>query len=141
VADCLPVYLGAGEWIALLHAGWKGLAAGALQAVVATLASSAGTPPSGIRVWIGPGVQSCCYPVGREVAERLPAPARREEGGVVRLDLPRAAALAAAEAGLPPDRIHVSATCTSCRGDLFFSYRRDGARSGRMAAVFWRTKR
>lgn len=139
VADCLPIYLATveGTWIGLLHCGWRGAASGCVASMVASMIRASGAPPTAIRAWVGPGVGSSCYPVGSEVASRFPAESVvRREGGT-NLDLGRAAEILLRDSGLLPASILRSRLCTSCRPDLFFSFRRDGARSGRMAAVIW----
>ncbi len=138
VADCYPVFLAAGQWIALLHCGWRGAADGAAGITVSALGESSGVPLTDIRAWIGPGIGACCYPVGDEVASRF-APERVQNLPDGRhLDLGAAIADDLHTSGLLPARIGRSSYCTACNPDLFFSYRRDGARSGRMAAVIWR---
>ncbi len=139
VADCVPVFLTAGsDWIGLLHCGWRGTAAGAVQVMVDALAAASGVPPAGQSAWVGPGIGGCCYPVGADVAARFPREALSDVEGRIHLDLPFAITRALAAAGLARGNVDSAGLCTSCRGDLFFSYRRDGARSGRMAAVMWR---
>jgi YfiH family protein len=137
VADCLPVYLIAGTWIALLHAGWRGTAGGAVRAVVEELADASGIG-GGQRAWIGAGVKPCCYPVTPAVAARFAPEVLETTDGKLRLDLTAAVVRELRAAGLSEERIAHSRLCTSCRSEMFYSYRRDGARSGRMAAVFWR---
>ena len=61
-ADCLPVALAAGGRVAMLHCGWRGLAAGIVERAVAGFAAA----PSAV---VGPGIGSCCYEVGPEVLE------------------------------------------------------------------------
>ena len=139
VADCLPVFLASetGEWIGLLHCGWRGTASGCIASMIRRMVEASGKPASTIRAWLGPGIGPSCYPVGPDVAARFPAESvTRAEGGT-HLDLGRAAEILLRDAGLLPASILRSALCTSCRPDLFFSYRRDGIRSGRMAAVVW----
>jgi polyphenol oxidase len=138
VADCVPLFVQAGAWIGLLHCGWRGTADGGCGRLVAALASASSLPGRNQRAWIGPGVGACCYPVGPQVAERFPPEVLRTEGGESRLDLAAAVCSDLLLAGLPARAVDSCGLCTSCRPDLFFSYRRDGARSGRMAAVVWR---
>jgi copper oxidase (laccase) domain-containing protein len=124
-ADCALVALvrtnGASPAAAVVHAGRIGILAGVLEAAVARLGGR-------VAAMIGPTIGPCCYEVGEDVA----APYRERFGaGVVsggRLDLPTAAERALREAGCASvDRLDL---CTSCRADLFFSYRRDGTPRG-----------
>jgi len=126
VADCLPMALFGKRGVALVHAGWRGLAGGivgdAAEAVEATAAA------------VGPGIGSCCYEVGDEV---LAAFAGLGEGVATgrMLDLPEVARRLLAEADVR--QIEVAGFCTSCEEGLFFSHRRDRGRTGRQAGVAW----
>ncbi|MGH2919709.1 MAG: polyphenol oxidase family protein [Solirubrobacteraceae bacterium] len=133
-ADCLPVALIAREAVAMVHAGWRGLAAGVLTQGVATLRElGAGD----IRAAIGPGAGVCCYEAGAEVHEAF-APygsaARQGDNAdlkhVARRQLERADVAEVHDVGL----------CTLCApAELFFSHRRDGARTGRQVGIVWRS--
>ncbi len=125
-ADCLPVLLWRRDTrrVAAVHAGWRGLVDGVLQAAVATLG-----PAMDVRAAIGPGVGPCCYPVDVALRERFAA---QFGAGVVDGDavhLAAAARVALAEAGV--DQVIDVGACTSCDPERFYSYRRDGARTGR----------
>jgi YfiH family protein len=127
VADCVPVALSGPGGVAMLHCGWRGLAAGIVaKGVAATGATDAA---------IGPSIGPCCYEVGDEVRAALD---RLGEGIAVdcMLDLPAVAGLLLAEAGVK--RIQSSGLCTSCEPELFFSHRRDRGRTGRQAGLVWR---
>ena len=143
IADCVPAFLAAParEAVALLHAGWRGVAGQIVPQAIAAL-GELGVAPGEMRAWWGPAIGPCCYPVGREVVEALAATAageRREtwlveEGGGPLVDL-RAALTAQAEAaGLRPDAISCSPLCTSC-DERLHSYRRARGGGGRMMAV------
>jgi polyphenol oxidase len=126
VADCLPVALRGPRGVAMLHCGWRGLAAGILaagaEAVGATHAA------------IGPGIGPCCYEVGDEVLESF-----SELGAGIAddrmLDLPEVARRLLERAGV--EQIEAAGLCTSCERELFFSHRRDGGITGRQAGVAW----
>jgi polyphenol oxidase len=127
VADCVPVALSGPGGVAMLHCGWRGLAAGIVaKGVAATEATDAA---------IGPSIGPCCYEVGDEVRAVFD---RFGEGiGSDRmLDLPEIARRLLAEAGV--ERIQSSDLCASCEPDLFFSHRRDRGRTGRQAGLVWR---
>lgn len=145
-ADCVPVLLARndGGVAAAVHAGWRGINGGIVGAAVREM-ERRGAPASSLIAAVGPAIGSCCYEVGEEVVRGLAAvlpsgPASR----VVRREVPEArsrvelriaAALLLEAAGVPPGRIHVAPLCTSCRPDLFHSFRRDGASAGRMLAA------
>jgi copper oxidase (laccase) domain-containing protein len=124
-ADCALVALvrtnGDRPAAAVVHAGRIGILMGVLEAAVGTLGGR-------ISAIIGPTIGACCYAVGEDVA----GPYRERFGaGIVsggRLDLPTAAERVLREAGCASvERLDL---CTSCRADLFFSYRRDGTPRG-----------
>jgi polyphenol oxidase len=141
VADCYPLVL-VGNGLRLLgHCGWRGVAAGLIEEMTSLLRSSQGDH-SPIRAWIGPGIGSCCYPVGPEVARLFPRsvfpPESLSAGSAPRrLDLQGEIHARLIGCGLEPERIAASGLCTSCQESRFFSHRRDGAPSGRMAALCW----
>lgn len=128
VADCVPISLVDQDRrrIALLHAGWRGAAAGMLEAGVATLATLGSQPPE-LRVHLGPAICGPCYEVGPEVLNALALPS----SGPARLDLRALLAGRALAAGIDAAALTVSTHCTRC-GDAFFSHR--GGEAGRQVA-------
>jgi YfiH family protein len=119
VADCLPVALAGGGRVAMVHCGWRGLAAGILDRA----AERFDQPPAAA---IGPGIGRCCYEVGQEVLDAFGAPGPS-------LDL-RAVAVRQLEGAGVTEVRHVD-LCTSCNPDLFFSHRRDRGVTGRQAGL------
>jgi hypothetical protein len=139
VADCVPLFLWCDEAVALLHCGWRGIARGIVENGVGTVAALAGAGPSRIAGWIGPGIGRCCYEVGWDVAARIaPVPPAPDPSAKVPADLGRTVLDRLEALGLARDRIARSVHCTSCRPDLYFSHRRDGAPTGRMLALIVR---
>lgn len=142
VADCLPLALAepAGA-IALIHCGWRGLAAGIAREAVAALRAQTASRPATWWAWIGPGIGVCCFAVGPEVAERFPAGVRRRstKDAAEHVDLAAFLRGELLAAGMLPERIQLSGLCTSCEADLFFSHRRDGVATGRLLAWIERT--
>jgi YfiH family protein len=126
VADCLPVALHGSKGLAMVHAGWRGLAGGILAAAAAAVDATTAA--------IGPGIGPCCYEVGEEV---LAAFADLDPGvaGGRMLDLPEIARRRLAVAGV--ERVESAGLCTSCEPELFFSHRRDSGRTGRQAGIAW----
>jgi polyphenol oxidase len=125
-ADCLPLALvradGARPAVAVLHAGWRGLLAGIVEAGVDALG---GGP---LAAAVGPAIGPCCYEVQEDVA--VPFRARFGDGIVHdgRLDLWSAAEQALHDVGVAT--VERTDLCTSCHPELFFSHRRDGKPRG-----------
>ena len=138
VADCLPVALSGPDGVAMLHCGWRGLAAGIVargaEAVGATDAAiGPGSAPAATRSATrsstpSPTWAAASSPIGRRV-DRGRHAARR------RLDLAEVARRLLREAGV--ERVEAAGLCTSCEPELFFSHRRDAGRTGRQAGLVW----
>ena len=132
VADCLPVAVAGGGAVAMLHAGWRGLAGGVIATGVRALRElGAGGE---LTAAIGPGAGPCCYEVGDEVHEAfagLPAAHHAR-----RLDLKAIARARLQEAGV--GEVQDLGLCTICADPgLLFSHRRDRGVTGRQAGVAW----
>jgi YfiH family protein len=141
-ADCVPVLVAdrRGRAAAVVHAGWRGTAAGITIVALQHLAE-AGVEPGNTVVALGPSIGQCCYEVGRDVVEAVASASGGEasamtvtRGGGIYLDLHEALGLQLTGTGIPAASIHRAPWCTSCRGDLFYSYRREGAAAGRQMA-------
>ncbi len=141
-ADCLPVLLcdDAGTRVAAVHAGWRGLAAGVLEATLAGLVRSGVTPDS-LMAWLGPAISAPSFEVGSDVRDaflaRDPAAAGEFEPnarGRWQFDLPALARRRLVAAGVK--RVSGGELCTHGDPGRFFSYRRDGS-GGRQATVVW----
>ncbi len=130
-ADCMPILLVAPGAVAAVHAGWRGLAAGAPRAALRALCDLAAVTPERVRAHFGPCIRPCCYEVGPEVADRFDPTTRRSVNGGWRLDLAAAARLELRGAGVPAAAFADTGACTACRRDLYFSHRRDAGRTGR----------
>ena len=134
-ADCLPIALTGGGAVAMLHAGWRGLDEGVIEAGVRAVRELAGGEPALVAA-IGPGAGVCCYEVGEEVHERF-ASCRDVRHGR-HLDLKAIARERLAAAGAVT--VHDAGVCTICSPpELFFSHRRERGVTGRQAGVVWLT--
>lgn len=138
-ADCLPVLFCAadGSEIAAAHAGWRGLAGGVLEQTLTQLS----TPPEHVLAWLGPCIGAVSYEVGEEVRSTFLARHAVAEPHFVPTrpghwlcDLAGLARMILGDAGVR--QIHGGGfdTFTDAR---FYSYRRDGAASGRFASLIW----
>jgi YfiH family protein len=138
-ADCLPILLcdEAGRAVGAVHAGWRGLAAGILEAAVAALA----IPGERLLAWLGPAIGPAAFEVGEEV-----------RAAFITVDSGAAEAFLAAQDGkwwcdlyavarrrlnaLGVERIFGGGFCTFSEAGRFYSYRREGL-TGRMASLIW----
>lgn len=125
-ADCLPVALYGPGGLAMVHAGWRGLAGGIVGAAAEAVEANAAA--------IGPGIGLCCYEVGEGVLGAFVDLGDGIAAGRM-LDLPEVARRLLARAGV--DRVESAGLCTSCERELFFSHRRDQGRTGRQAGIAW----
>jgi hypothetical protein len=165
-ADCVPIALVGPAASGVVHAGWRGLAAGAIASGVAAVQAagsvlrcapdamrnvipmpdgsdgSRGPDGAAVRAWIGPCIGPCHYEVGPEVAEQVARSAPQAPaftttiGGTTRFDLRAAARWLLEDAGATVAGAD-DPPCTWCDG-RFFSHRRDRATTGRQAVVVWR---
>ena len=143
-ADCLPVVLVANDasCVGVAHAGWRGLAGGVLQALIAAMP----VPPSHLSAWLGPAISPAAYEVGPEVSAAFRAsmgdrsavcftPSLRQPGHFM-ADLFSLARLTLEHAGI--ESILGGGLCSHAESDRFFSHRRDGPATGRFATLVWR---
>ncbi|MGE5799975.1 MAG: peptidoglycan editing factor PgeF [Syntrophaceae bacterium] len=139
-ADCAPVLIfdRRRQAIAAVHAGWRGTAQAIAAKAVRVMGARFSSRPEDLLAVIGPSIGPCCYEVDEPVfeamshhgqADRVLRPGPRE--GRWMFDLPLANRMQLEREGIPPGQISAAGLCTCCREDLFFSHRRDGARTGR----------
>ena len=138
-ADCLPVLLAdrTGSRVGIAHAGWRGLACGILEAVVAAM----GTPPAELLVWLGPAIGPRAYEVGDDVRAALvdsvagaASAFHPNERGRWQADLYALARMRLKRLGVAA--IYGGGSCTYSEPEQFFSHRRE-APCGRMASLIW----
>jgi polyphenol oxidase len=164
-ADCVPILLVdvKKRAVAAIHAGWRGTLARIAQKTVGEMRKHFGSKPADILAALGPAIGGCCYEVGAELVteftsqfadaeEYFDEPRTGEEPNPlqwlnmmppghqpppknVRLDLRKANRAQLLAAGLRDANIFVSDLCTACHTDLFFSYRKEAANSGRLLSV------
>ncbi len=138
-ADCLPVLLcdKAGSVVAAVHAGWKGLAAGVIDAAVLAM----DVPPQNLMAWLGPAISQQAFEVGEEVRaafvdadQKAAAAFIPGQAGKYLADIYALARLRLNTLGIR--QIYGGDRCTYSEPDQFFSYRRDGV-TGRQGAFIW----
>lgn len=164
-ADCVPILLvdPRKRAVAAVHAGWRGTLARITQKTAGRMRYEFGSNPADLLAAIGPSIGPCCYEVGAEFVSKFTAqfadahdyfdeprsgeepnplqwlnmapPGHQPPPKNVRLDLRKANRSQLLAAGLRVQNIFTSDLCTACRTDLFFSYRKEGAVSGRLLSV------
>jgi YfiH family protein len=169
-ADCVPILLVDAEKraVAAVHAGWRGTLARIAEKTVGEMRMHFGSNPADIFAALGPAIGGCCYEVGTELVTEFTSqfadaaeyfdelrtgeepnplqwlnmmpPGHQPPPKNVRLDLRKANRSQLLAAGLNKASIFVSNLCTACHADLFFSYRKEGARSGRLFAAIGNRK-
>ena len=140
-ADCHPIFL----WdrrrhaVAAIHAGWRSTLKRLGPATLARMREVYGTDPADCAAAIGPGIRACCYEVDAPVMAALRGALPDWEAciaprgpGKWLLDIAAVNRRLLAEAGVPPGSTFDTGLCTACRRDLFFSYRAESPRTGRM---------
>lgn len=164
-ADCAPVLVvdPKKRVVAAIHAGWRGTLQRIVTKTIGQLQMEYGSRPQDLLGGIGPAIGGCCYEVGTEVASAFAAkfsnaadffdelrtgdepnplqwlnmmpPGHQPPPNKVLLDLKKANRLQLLEAGLREENVFVSELCTACDVDRLFSYRKEGAASGRLMAA------
>lgn len=145
-ADCVPILLADATTgaVAAVHAGWRGTAANVAGATVTTLAREWKVDPASLVAAIGPSIGACCYTVGPELVTAFLQAGHprdrvdrwfRQQGDRLALDLWTANRELLEASGVAPANIHVAGLCTRTHREVFESFRADGDRAGRMAAI------
>ena len=156
-ADCVPVFIldPVTPAIALIHAGWRGTVLKIVTETVMAMQKEFNTNPSDCLAGIAPSIGKCCFEIGEDVAKQfitafeawkdlepyLSNESTNKHTDIQNInnksyvDLWNINKRLLIQSGLLDSNISVSGLCTSCRKDLFFSYRRDKKITGRMAAV------
>ena len=149
IADCVPILLATadGKTVAAIHAGWRGVIAGAVPNAIQAMQQLQHSPPHAaghslsIRAAIGPSITKENFEVGPEVLDQFektfnnPTLLTRKPTGKGQVDLRGAIHQQLIEAGLPKENIDTTDRCTYRDAEEFFSHRRDKGVTGRMAAI------
>lgn len=147
VADCVPILIADRNTgaVAAVHAGWRGTSARVAGAAVNAMVREVGSDPLDLVAAIGPSIGPCCYTVGQNVIDQF-RHAGASDDQISRwfvsaddrslgLDLWMANRDQLISAGMRDDQVYVARLCTLTHREIFESYRADGARAGRMAAL------
>ncbi|SDE76743.1 conserved hypothetical protein [Fontibacillus panacisegetis] len=149
-ADCVPLYFmdPVKRVVGLAHAGWKGTVQAIAEEVVYTMEDAFGSQRSDIYGAIGPSIGDCCYEVDDVVMDKVRAiigqnsveldrsfiEKSSQNEGKTMLNLKELNRIIMIKAGILPTHIECTLLCTSCHNDKFFSYRKEGGVTGRMAS-------
>lgn len=133
-ADCVPLLLfdPMQKIIAIIHCGWRSVRGNIISNAAEMLTNVHSTKISSVYCAIGPSIRSCCYEIHADVAGQFSKEFIIRRDGRLFLDLIEVIKSRLLAAGVPEQNIDLSEHCTCCEKELFFSYRRDGRRSGRM---------
>lgn len=142
-ADCVPVFLLDSEnhAIGLCHAGWRGVVNGIVPKVIETMNQNYGSNAHNVIAAIGPSIGPCCFNVGQDVVREFNGIFKNTEDIIIKksgkysINLWNAVKSQLVYSGLNMESIICSNLCTSCNEELFYSYRRDGQKAGRMISI------
>jgi len=140
-ADCATIVLADSrrQAIAVVHAGRQGMARGVISRAVGAMKVQFGSSPEDLVVAAGPHIRRCCYVLPEDLVEPfrpldVPSGLVLSERGAGKwaLDLSEAVRRQLEGLGVPSHGLDISHHCTSCSGHLFYSYRAEGSRTGRL---------
>ncbi|MEA1882790.1 MAG: peptidoglycan editing factor PgeF [Candidatus Marinimicrobia bacterium] len=141
VADCIPLFLVdmTTDYWGLIHSGWQGTVKNISAEAIYQLQKT-GSKSTDIKALIGPSINQCCFEVGAEVSEQFDSSfSVLGKGNRKMVDLKSVVRHQLIESGVPAGNIMIDDDCTYCRSDLYFSFRREGEKAGRMVAMSgWR---
>ncbi len=139
IADCCPVliYDSKNQVVAAIHAGWRGTVQNIIGHTLEKMKNEFGTQGKDCFAYIGTCISECSFEVGEEVAKEFSNDFTRYDKDRKKycVDLKRANKQQLTKFGVPEDQIEISSFCTVTDNENYFSYRKEGAKSGRMIAV------
>lgn len=134
-ADCVPVFIfdPRHRAIGLAHAGWRGTYKSIAAKTVQKMQAEFGSQFLDLKIVLAPSIRECCYQVGEEFRDYFPNHVN-DRGGYLYADVVGVNQDQLLKMGIPPDNIFDSGICTCCNKN-YFSFRRDGAKAGRMISL------
>jgi len=135
-ADCFPIFFfdPRNKVAGICHAGWRGSAAAISSKVIGLMRSKFFSRPEDLLIAIGAGIRKCCYVVGEDLVDYFPGSIEHKRNGY-HLDLVKENLGQLLSAGVDTNNIFDCELCTSCKNDIFFSYRKEKENAGRMLSV------
>ena len=137
VADCMPIFFAhqSSLFYGVVHAGWKGLTKGILKGT-STFFTEHKLKLNEIDIYIGPSIQKCCFEVSKDIIDKFPSWSMRPtRSGKFVVNLQKIAFEELRSIGFDRKRIKINSDCSFCKKNNYYSYRRDGEKTGRMIGV------
>ena len=137
VADCMPVFFAhqSKPFYGVVHAGWKGLTKGILKSTP-TFFNEHKLRLNEVDIYIGPSIQKCCFEVSDDIIDKFPSSSiRPKRSGKFMVNLQKIAFEDLRLIGFDKKRIRINSDCSFCKKNNYYSYRRDGEKTGRMIGV------
>ena len=134
-ADCIPLFLydNIKKVCSVVHCGWKGTRDSIAEEAVRLMSKLYESDPKDIKCGIGPSIEASCYEVSDEVANQFDSNfLTPSKNGKMYLNLKDGVRSQLEKSGISPENIEVSDICNKCDKENYFSYRREGDKSGRM---------
>jgi hypothetical protein len=145
-ADCLSVFMSAGDWVGIAHAGWRGSQKKITQKTLELLMEKSGAQAADVKIILGPCIGVKHYEVGEEfqqyfpvhVGARLIAPLRRMKGKL-HFDFAKENERQLLEAGVRSENVLSLGICTFQEKEDFYSFRREKENAGRQISFISRS--
>tara|TARA_S200000501_G_scaffold182896_1_gene172317 strand:- start:1478 stop:2143 length:666 start_codon:yes stop_codon:yes gene_type:complete len=137
VADCMPIFFAHQDlsFYGVIHAGWKGLTKGILKET-SILFTKHKLNFNEIDIYIGPSIQKCCFEVSQDIIDKFPIWSIKPRGsGKFMVNLQKIAFEELTGIGFNKTGIKISSDCSFCKKNNYYSYRRDGEKTGRMIGL------
>ena len=137
VADCMPIFFAhkSISFYGVVHAGWKGLTKGILKGTSIFFIEHK-LKLNEIDIYIGPSIQKCCFEVSKDIIDKFPSwSIKPKKSGKFMVNLQKIACEELKLIGFDKKRIKINSDCSFCKKNNYYSYRRDGEKTGRMIGV------
>ena len=137
VADCMPIFFAhkSISFYGVVHAGWKGLTKGILKST-SIFFTEHKLKLNEIDIYIGPSIQKCCFEVSKDIIDKFPSwSIKPKKSGKFMVNLQKIACEELKLIGFDKKRIKINSDCSFCKKNNYYSYRRDGEKTGRMIGV------
>ena len=141
MADCIPIFLfdKRNHYFGLVHAGWRGVALGIVENTIKKFLQF-NSIIKDIKILLGPSIRQCCFEVGPEVGKKFENKfLTNGKKDKLQLDLQRVVINKFITGGISKKNIKDLKECTHC-SEKYYSYRRDGEKTGRMIAMMGHRK-